>query len=216
MTTSTATPRRSVAHAAMLGLGLTLVLALAACKTALPPPPAPPPPAPAPVVAYTGPSLPIEQSERGVQIFLPSTVLFDSGKADFKAAEAAPYLDRVAHLLKTKTSNRVSVEGHTDNVGAAASNQALSQARAVSLLKALADRGVPMDRLNAVGYSFNRPIASNATDDGRKINRRVELLILEEKVENITKGEPPNAFESAWANLKSMIERGLVKPVEGK
>jgi outer membrane protein OmpA-like peptidoglycan-associated protein len=160
--------------------------------------------------------LPIEQSDRGVQIFLPSTVLFDIGKAEFKAADAAPYLERIAHLLKTKTSNKVSVEGHTDNAGSAASNQALSQARAESLRAALSSRGIPLDRLTAVGYSFNRPIASNATDEGKKLNRRVELVILDEKVENITKGEAPNAFESAWANLRTMIERGLVKSVESK
>ena len=160
--------------------------------------------------------MPIEQSDRGVQIFLPSSVLFDSGKAVFKDAEAAPYLDRVAKLLTTKTSNKVSVEGHSDNVGSAATNQSLSQARAASLLKALADRGVPADRLIAVGHSFNRPIASNATEDGKKLNRRVEIVILDEKVENITKGEAPNAFESAWANLKAMMDKGLVKPVESK
>ncbi len=54
-----------------------------------------------------------------------------------------------------------------------------------------------------------------ATEDGRKLNRRVEVLILDEKVENITAGEAPNAFESAWDKLKSMINQGLVKPVTG-
>ena len=190
---------------------LVLASALTACKT--PPPPPPPVVAPAP---YSGPSLPIEQSDKGVQIFLPSTVLFDSGKAEFKLTEATPYLDRVAVLLKTKTSNQVVVEGHTDNVGSAASNAALSEQRASTLLKALAARGVPEARLKAIGYSMNRPVASNSTEEGRKLNRRVELLIVDEKVENITRGEAPNAFESAWANLKSMIDRGLVKPAETK
>ncbi len=189
------------------------VLALVACST---PPAPPPPPPPAPIAVYTGPTLPIEQSERGVQIFLPSAVLFDIGKADFKAADAAPYLERIAQLLKTKTSKNVSIEGHTDNVGSAASNQALSVARAQSLLKALAERGVPEGRMVAVGYAFNRPIASNATDEGKKLNRRVELLILDEKVATITQGEAPNAFESAWSNLKKMIDSGAVKAVESK
>jgi outer membrane protein OmpA-like peptidoglycan-associated protein len=197
------------------GLCAISILVLGGCAT----PPSPPLPAPivvAPIPVYTGPTLPIEQSDRGVQIFLPSAVLFDIGKAEFKAADAAPYLDRVAHLLKTKTTHKISIEGHTDNAGSAASNQALSLARATSLQSALSSRGIPADRLNAVGFSFNRPIASNATDEGKKLNRRVELVILDEKVENITKGEAPNAFESAWANLRSMIERGLVKSVESK
>jgi hypothetical protein len=75
---------------------------------------------------------------------------------------------------------------------------------------------VPAARLTAVGFAFNRPIASNATPDGRQLNRRVEILILDEKIETITQGEPPNAFESAWDKLKKMIEQGLVKPVESK
>jgi outer membrane protein OmpA-like peptidoglycan-associated protein len=191
---------------------MAICLGLAACQT----PPAPPPPVATPVAEYLGPTLPIEQSERGVQIFLPSTVLFDIGKAEFKAAEAQPYLERVAHLLKTKTAKKVSIEGHTDNVGALAPNQALSLARANSLLKTLAERGVPVERLAAVGFAFNRPVASNATPDGRQLNRRVEILILDEKIETITQGEPANAFESAWDKLKKMIEQGLVKPVESK
>ena len=187
----------------------TLVLAgtLTGCQT-------PPPAVAAP--AYTGPVLPIEQSERGVQIFLPSSVLFELGKADLNLAAAGPYVDRVAMLLKTKTAKKVSVEGHADNQGSDQSNQVLSEARAKSLMAAIAERGVPTERLAMVGYSFKRPIASNATEEGRKLNRRVELVVLDEKVENITRGEPANAFSSAWDNLKSLIDKGLVKAVEKK
>lgn len=204
-------PKRRTRLSNVLGC-MALCLGLAACQT----PPAPPPTVVTPVVDYRGPILPIEQSARGVQIFLPSTVLFDIGKAEFKVAEAQPYLERVTHLLKTKTAKKVSIEGHTDNVGALATNQALSMARATSLLKALEDRGVPAERLSAAGYAFNRPVASNATPDGRQLNRRVDILILDEKIETITQGEPTNAFESAWGKLKTMIEQGLVKPVESK
>ena len=105
------------------------------------------------------------------------------------------------------------MEGHTDNAGAVAINQKLSEQRAESVRAALAERGVPADRLAAVGFSFNRPMASNATEDGKKINRRVELVILDEKVENITKGEPATSFESAFDNLKKMVEQGLIKPM---
>ena len=197
------------------GLGLFAVLGVAVlvgCKT---PPPSPPVIVPAPVAVYSGPSLPIEQSDRGVQIFLPSAVLFDAGKAEFKAAEATPYLDRLASLIISKTKNKVMIEGHTDNVGNAAGNQKLSEQRAESVRAALATRGVPADRLTAVGYSFNRPMASNATDDGKKVNRRVELLIVDEKVENITRGEPAGSFESAFDKLKKMVEDGLINPLIG-
>lgn len=82
--------------------------------------------------------------------------------------------------------------------------------------EALVKLGIAPERISTAGYAFNRPVASNATEEGRKLNRRVELLIVDEKVENITRGEPANAFESAWANLKKMIDQGLVKPVEAK
>lgn len=189
-------------------LAAVLTILMTACST-----PPPPPPAPPAVVAYTGPSLQIEQTDRGVQIFLPSTVLFDPGKAEFKQAEAAPYLDRLAKLLTEKTKNKVAVEGHTDNVGNAAGNQKLSEQRAEVIRAALAQRGVPSDRLSALGHSFNRPLASNATDQGKAVNRRVELIILDEKIANITQGEPAASFESAFDKLKKMVEDGLLKPL---
>jgi outer membrane protein OmpA-like peptidoglycan-associated protein len=190
--------------------GIALLASLVGCAT---PPPPPPPPSPPTVAAYSGPSLAIEQTDRGVQIFLPSTVLFDAGKAEFKQADAAPYLDRLAKLLTDKTKNMVAVEGHTDNVGNAAGNQKLSEQRAEVIRAALVQRGVPAERLSSVGYSFNRPLASNATDQGKAMNRRVELIILDEKVANITQGEPAASFESAFDKLKKMVEDGLIKPM---
>ena len=80
--------------------------------------------------------------------------------------------------------------------------------------KALVERGVPAARIRTEGFSSRRPVASNTTPDGRRLNRRVEVVLLEEKVENITKGEPEGAFASAWDQLKTLIDQGLVKPVE--
>ena len=174
-----------------------------------------PVPTPAPP-AYTGPTLPIAQSDRGVLIFLPSTALFESGKSTLNVQESDAYMQRVAQLISTKTEKNVVLEGHTDNIGSEALNLALSESRALSVRDALIARGVDAKRLTTQGYSLNRPVASNATDEGRKLNRRVEVVILEEKVENITKGEAPNAFESAWERLKNMMDSGLVKAVGSK
>ena len=174
----------------------------------------------APVVpatpVYTGPTLPIAQSERGVQIFLPSSALFESGKSSLNVTESSAYLQRVAVLINTKTDKNVILEGHTDNLGNEALNQELSEARARSVREALIAQGIDAKRLSTAGYSFNRPVASNADDEGRKLNRRVEVVILEEKVENITRGEAPNAFENAWDRLKAMMDKGLIQPVMGK
>lgn len=171
------------------------------------------PPAPAPVVEAPAPKavIAIDQTPRGVQIPLPNTVLFQFGKADLNDAAAAPYLDKIAVLIKTKSNKQVAVEGHTDNVGSLPSNQAISLARAKAVSNALLVRGVPQERLQAEGFAFQRPVVSNANDEGRALNRRVDIIILDEKVENITAGEPANAFESAFAKLKAMVDAGLVK-----
>ncbi|TDM08696.1 MAG: OmpA family protein [Ideonella sp. MAG2] len=181
---------------------------LVACATPAPPPPPPPPP-------YKGPVLQIAQIDRGVQIVLPSTVLFEVGKSSFNSSEADAFLDRVAKLLTTKTDKRVSVEGHTDSDGSAALNDTLSKARAKAVSDALASRGVDAARMDSAGFSFNRPAASNSTEDGKRLNRRVELIVLDEKVEKLTAGEHPGSFEAAWSKLKDMIDKGLIKPVEG-
>ena len=181
---------------------VVLALLLAGCNTP-----------PAKIVRETGPRLAIEQTDRGVQIYLPSTVLFDTGKAEFKQAEAAPYLDRLAKLLMDKTKNQIAIEGHTDNSGNAAGNQTLSEQRAEVVRAALEQRGVPGERLSALGHSFNRPMASNATEQGKAVNRRVELIVLNEKIATMTDGEPAASFESAFDKLKKMVEDGLIQPM---
>jgi outer membrane protein OmpA-like peptidoglycan-associated protein len=133
------------------------------------------------------------------------------GKADLNVVAAEPYLDKIAMLLKTKSSKPVAIEGHTDNVGSLPSNQQISEARAKVVRDALLTRGVPAERLKAEGFAFQRPVVSNSNEEGRALNRRVDIIILDEKVENITAGEPANAFESAFAKLKAMVDAGLVK-----
>ncbi len=206
-----AQPSSLARRAGFFSAGLCAALLLAACAS--PPPPAPPKPIESPT--SRGPILQIEQTPRGVQIVLPSVVLFEVGKSSFNSSEAGPYLDRVARLLTSKTDKRVTVEGHTDADGTAALNEALSKARATAVAGALQQRGLQGARVDTAGFSFNRPVASNATDEGKRLNRRVEILVLDEKVETITAGEPAGSFESAWARLKGLIESGAVKPVEG-
>lgn len=72
---------------------------------------------------------------------------------------------------------------------------------------------MPAQRIRTEGFAASRPVASNSTDEGRRLSRRVEVVRLEEKVENITKGEPVGAFASAWDQLKTLIDQGLVKSV---
>ena len=150
--------------------------------------------------------LAVGQVDRGVLVWLPDNVLFEFGKATLDPALSDPYLDRVAQLLKEKTSKAVSLEGHTDSVGSENLNLVLSVNRAIAVRQALLKRQVPEDRITAVGFGLAKPIAPNDSDLGRRLNRRVEIIILDEKVENLTRGEPEGAFEEAFGKLKAQLE----------
>jgi OOP family OmpA-OmpF porin len=103
-------------------------------------------------------------------------ILFDTGKADVKP-ESGPALDEVAKLLKANPKLKVYVVGHTDNVGALAGNMDLSKRRAASVVQTLTTKyGVPAVQLDAIGDGPSAPVASNDAEDGRALNRRVELV----------------------------------------
>jgi outer membrane protein OmpA-like peptidoglycan-associated protein len=106
-----------------------------------------------------------------------SDILFETAKADLKP-ELKENLAEIAGILKNLlTGATVVIEGHTDNVGNAAANKKLSEQRASEVSKYLASRGVAKNRLKAIGYGLTKPIADNATDEGKAKNRRVELVI---------------------------------------
>lgn len=92
-------------------------------------------------------------------------------------ARSAPLLDRLA-AAAGNCPGRVRIEGHTDNVGDAAANQRLSEARAAAVRAALASRGVNLERLDAAGFGDTRPLADNGSDAGRAANRRIEFKAL--------------------------------------
>ena len=70
------------------------------------------------------------------------------------------------------------IEGHTDNVGSPEYNKGLSKRRAHAVMEYFVSKGIPQVRLKAVGYGLTKPVASNATPDGRAKNRRVQLTPL--------------------------------------
>jgi len=132
----------------------------------------------------------LQMAEKGLVITFVAEVLFDSGKADVKK-EADPILGKVAKVIRRKVSDRdIGIEGHTDNVPITysgwKSNWELSTARATSVLHNLIDNGgLEPEKLSAIGYGEYRPIASNDTDEGRQLNRRVEVVILPKTVEKL-------------------------------
>lgn len=116
-----------------------------------------------------------KKTDRGLVLTL-GDVLFDTGKSTLKSGAMAN-LDRLAQFLKDSPDRSVTIEGHTDSVGSDDYNMELSQRRAEAVRMALAERGVPSDRLNALGKGKAFPIAGNETAAGRQQNRRVEIVI---------------------------------------
>ncbi len=103
-------------------------------------------------------------------------ILFDTGKADVKE-ESAAALAEIAKMLQQDPALKLLVVGHTDNVGALASNMDLSKRRAAAAVQVLTTKhGIAAARLIAQGAGPLAPVASNKTEDGRAKNRRVELV----------------------------------------
>lgn len=105
-------------------------------------------------------------------------IRFDSN-ADVPRPESGPTLDQLAAALQGDAALRLLVEGHTDATNSDAYNLDLSQRRAQAVVAALVKRGVAGQRLQAKGFGRVRPVADNATAQGRALNRRVEVSVLE-------------------------------------
>jgi len=101
-------------------------------------------------------------------------ILFDTGKATLQPS-SEDTLNQIVKLLQDNPDLKLRVEGHTDNVGSAPSNQALSEKRAQSVKAWLVSHGIVADRLTAEGFGGTKPVADNSTNEGRAKNRRVEL-----------------------------------------
>lgn len=103
-------------------------------------------------------------------------ILFDVG-SDHIRGESTPTLAEIGDMLKTHPTLKLTIEGHTDNVGSAASNQALSEKRAAAVKQFIVSTyGIEPARLKSVGYGPTKPVAPNTSEEGKQNNRRVELV----------------------------------------
>lgn len=100
---------------------------------------------------------------------------FDTDKTDIRA-DGKPTVDEIAKLLRNDSSLKLAIEGHTDDSGNAARNQALSRQRAEAVVQYLVKNGIDAGRLRAAGHGATRPLADNKDEAGRARNRRVELV----------------------------------------
>lgn len=128
----------------------------------------------------------LELNERGLIVRFLDNVLFDSGKADL-TPEAKTIIDKVSIILQ-QSSNRIIIEGHTDNVPISTyrfpSNWELSTTRAVNVVKYMIENNhIDPIRLSAAGYADQHPINDNSTPEGRNSNRRVDMVILRSDLE---------------------------------
>jgi len=107
-------------------------------------------------------------------------VNFDFDKATIRDADIAE-LRKAVDFVKRYPGYKISIEGHTDNIGSEKYNQRLSERRAAAVKEYLLKHGVADGaRMRSVGYGKSKPIADNSTKKGRFENRRVEILILSE------------------------------------
>ncbi|EJL72282.1 OmpA family protein [Variovorax sp. Varisp85] len=117
-----------------------------------------------------------DQPDGSLMVNIPSNVTFDTDSATIKPSFRS-VLDGVAQTISQEPRINARVVGHTDSTGNPDHNMALSQRRAQSVATYLADRGVANTRLTAEGRGQTQPVASNASEEGRTQNRRVEIYL---------------------------------------
>jgi outer membrane protein OmpA-like peptidoglycan-associated protein len=116
-----------------------------------------------------------KDTPRGLVVSMPD-VLFDTGSYTLKPA-ARERLARISGIVLAYPDLRLEIEGHTDSVGSDAYNQTLSEKRAASVRDYLVDNGVSINNVIARGLGKGNPVADNSTAAGRKLNRRVEMIV---------------------------------------
>ncbi len=123
----------------------------------------------------------VKTDARGTIISM-SDILFDVDKATL-TSDLKTSLAKIAGILTIYKDADVLVEGHTDNTGSAAHNQTLSERRAENVMNFMVEQGITQARLKSVGLGLSKPIADNTTKEGRAKNRRVDLVVMEKKLQ---------------------------------
>lgn len=156
--------RGPLPHICRVGAGLWLVLLLSACATLTGEPSA--------VVVARGITV-VPLADGNTRIDIATDVAFDFGSDVLRPAFSV----QLAQAVKPYLQHAVRVASYTDNVGAPAFNLDLSQRRAGAVAELLREQGFSTAQLAVSGYGEDNPVASNASETGRRQNRRIELLI---------------------------------------
>jgi len=118
----------------------------------------------------------IERVGEGIKITFDSGILFAVNSSSL-TDQAKGNIEKLSTILNKYPDTNILIEGHTDSTGTTEYNQKLSEQRAASVSSFAISKGVTVTRFSTVGYGENQPIAPNATTDGRRQNRRVEIAI---------------------------------------
>jgi outer membrane protein OmpA-like peptidoglycan-associated protein len=119
----------------------------------------------------------VERIGEGIKITFNSGLLFDVDKSELRATSKQNLTD-LARILNKYEDTNILIEGHTDSTGTEEHNQRLSKDRAESVGSYLAVLEVKSARFTMMGYGENQPVATNDTDEGRQLNRRVDIAIM--------------------------------------
>jgi outer membrane protein OmpA-like peptidoglycan-associated protein len=122
------------------------------------------------------PSVPVVPAAPVTRFESDRTIRFENGSSSL-ASQSREELSTLAATLKAHPDARVQISGYTDNIGSESANVELSRSRATAVMDALHGMGTSTDRIQAEGYGSQKPIASNATAEGRAENRRVEVVV---------------------------------------
>ena len=117
-----------------------------------------------------------EMKEKQLSIRI-NNIFFDFNESKLKP-ESYPELNRLYNYLIENSDIKVEISGHTDNIGTDEYNINLSKARAKTVKDYLVEKGISSSRIVSNGYGKSNPVATNATDEGRQLNRRVEFKII--------------------------------------
>ena len=163
-------------------------------------------------------------TDEGVLFRINAPFMFNSGGADLKN-EPKEVLDKLASFF-TKYPYKVKIQGHTDsdpiNSAKYPSNWELSASRAVSVARYFQGKGIPPEQIEATGFGEHRPIADNATAEGRTKNRRVEIFLQMDKKDLPKSGQLPfnkvdkMVSDSKPATTDNVPVRPIINPVTGK
>jgi outer membrane protein OmpA-like peptidoglycan-associated protein len=124
-----------------------------------------------------GTGIQVDREGDTIKLNLPDGVTFDFNRTELKP-QFYPALNNVAATLREYNQTIVEVSGHTDNVGGEAVNQRISEQRAQNVATYLIGQGLQRERFEVAGFGYRYPVADNATEQGRALNRRVEIRIV--------------------------------------